>query len=151
MTGPFLPGGQSELPARRFVLFADGDNSIRHIDESVLLRDGGFPDTYWVSPSLNNQIEDLEATLTLVTLMYVATAAGTLLLDVSKDGGLTWEQEKSLAVAETSVVRRVSAGFNLTGYDLRFRIRFPSASLVLVHEYSARLLPRSEHITLEEG
>jgi hypothetical protein len=151
MTQPYLPGGQAELPALRFILFADGGNQVRRINESLLTRPEGFPSTYWVSPALNSEIEDLEATLTLITLMYIATGVGTLLLDVSKDGGQTWEQEKSLEVSEALVIRRVSAGFNLTGFDLRFRIRFPESPLILIHEYSARILPRSEQITLGNG
>jgi hypothetical protein len=148
MTEPFLPPGVDRLPARRFIVWADHTHRIRHIDESRLDRVGETVLAYWDSPSLNGgQGEDREFTLTRLLLVYSAADDSEVAVRASGDGGVSWEEAIFFEVLESGVgVKRVARGFNVSGFDLRFRVVFPEDEVVIIHEYSARLLPRSEYI-----
>jgi len=147
MTEPFLPPGVDRLPARRFVLWADWNNRVRQIDESRLDRAGDTVLAYWDSPSLNGEGEDREFTLTRLLLAYSASANSEVVVRASGDGGVTWHDAISFDIVESDVgLKRIARGFNVSGFDIRFRVIFPQDEVVIVHEYSARLLPRSEYI-----
>lgn len=146
MTEPFLPAGVDSLPARRFVLLADETNRVRAIDESRLDRVGTTVDAYWDSPTLNAGAQAREATLKWVHLSYSASSASEIALRASGDGGVTWSDATFQAVYTDIGLKRVAAGFNVSGYDLRFRVVFPQDEVVIIHEYNARILARSEYI-----
>lgn len=147
MTEPFLPSGVDRLPARRFILWADWNHRVRQIDESRLDRAGETILAHWDSPSLNGEGEDREFTLTRILLAYSASSTSEIALRASGDGGVTWYEAISFSIVSSGRgLKRVAVGFNVSGFDLRFRVIFPEDEVVIVHEYSARLLPRSEYI-----
>lgn len=146
MTEPFLPSGVDSLPARRFVLLADDTNRVRAIDESRLDRLGTTVDAYWDSPCLNAGAQDREATLKRVHLTYSASSDSGFAVRASGDGGVTWSDANFVAAFTDIGLKRVAVGFNVSGYDLRFRVVFNQDEVIVIHEYNARILARSEYI-----
>jgi hypothetical protein len=100
----------------------------------------------WESPILNNMQDFRElATLSLIELSYSSTEATTIIVE-AKSGNSDWTMPLSgapVTIANTSgALKTVSVGFNLTGFDLSFRIRFNQASRPNIHAYEPRLVVR---------
>jgi hypothetical protein len=139
---PYLPGGQANLPAERFLLFADGTNQVQVLDESEKLGDGVAFDGHWTTPTLNRQNQIEAYTLTAFRIYYSAEADTTVTIRVSGDGGNTWSETKQVAVSGTeNEIRRAAKGFNTTGYDLRVQIVFDTETLVKVFGFRVTLVP----------
>lgn len=145
MTAPYLPSGQSQLPANRFVLFAGTDNRVYRVDESLLTKDGASFDAVWESPTLlrAQEIAGRIITISRILLYYMASADTTITVDGSPDGGENWTVSRIVELSKTDGgTRTVSVHLGVTGHDARFRIRLLSDDLVVVHRYRAYLIPR---------
>lgn len=145
---PYLPGGVDELPESRVILFADQNNEVRAIDESLVTRAGESFVGKHQSPSLNR--EDLSRIYTLRRLMlfYEAQADTTLLIRASGNGGEVYDpaDDQRVNLVETAERhRRVLALFNVSGFDLRFRLDFDTDVLVNVLGYVAYVQPGTDH------
>ena len=107
-------------------------------------KDGYISGGYWVSPSLNNNQEE-ELTIKALFLRFQAPSITTFGIQASGDGGVNWvngNRGAGFAVpATTTGIKRISDFFNVTGYDVRFRLNFPAA---LLHgfEWEARVVVR---------
>jgi hypothetical protein len=113
---------------------------------SDMTRAGSGFEAIWESPVLNNgeQFREL-TTLTLIELTYSSTGNTSIILEAKADNG-AWTMPLSgtaLPLANTGGgLKTVTAGFNLTGFDLRFRLRFTEASRPEIHSYEPRLVVR---------
>ncbi len=124
------------------VIFAGSDDIVRQFDV-----DNPCDGAYWVSPMLNRGNKEAEFSLAQVILRYQAAAATTLVIEASNDGGVTWTAGNKVTVtlaATTSNIRRAVQGFSLGGYDLRFRITFPSDEFVTINSWRADLVERGD-------
>lgn len=100
---------------------------------------------YWESPTLNRKDPRAEYMLNRVVLKYRADSATTITIQASGDGGLTWTSgfKSAVTVNETDKeIRRAFQGFEVSGYDLRFRILYPSDATVLLYDWVATLVER---------
>lgn len=142
---PYLPAGVSELPAERFLLFADTAHLVQRIDEANKQKNLTSFTGFWESPTLNQVEDGFEYTLSELMLFYGAEANTTLTIRASGDGGDTWAEVQVVnLLATVDEIKRVMAGFNVTGFDVRFRIEFDTDVLVNVYGYRPTLIKRSD-------
>jgi hypothetical protein len=102
---------------------------------------------YWTSPTLNRKKSQAEYTINKVIVRYKAEGDSSLIIHASGDGGVTWEEgyKTSVDVNETSgQIRRAVQAFDVTGYDLRFKIMFPSDEIVTLQSWEAFISERGE-------
>lgn len=145
---PYLPPGQSELPAERYILFADTSNVVVRIDETATAKIAAAFTAEWQSPTLNQLREGFVYQLASLELLYAAIANTTLDISASGDGGENWSAPQSLAIPSTTLrVDRVRVDFvdpAVTGFDLRFRLQFVTTDLINVYGYRPHLVERGE-------
>lgn len=139
---PYVPEqGTDELPALRYVIFADSSHQIQHIDESANTVQG-----YWESPSLvRPELSQLAAVwgVTALLLYYSSKEDRTIGIQWTPNGGSDWREERSWTLLATGGgIRSKLKGFNVTGSDLRFRLIFREAQPLSIHAYRPRLIPR---------
>lgn len=145
MALPFLPGGVDELPARRFVLFADEDNTVQKQDESVKTADGQTFVGEWVSPSLNRGEPSFLWTIIECQFLYTAEADTTMTVEASGDGGATWFNTREVNLkGGTDELRSVNVSLNITGDDVRVRVLLDTNILVKLLGYRPRLVRRGD-------
>ena len=128
--------------AGRDIIFVGSDGVVRQFDKTT-----PCTNAFWVSPMLNREKRGAEYTLSKVTLKYEAEAATTIVIEASDDGGSTWSTGFKSTVdlaATTGEIRRAIQGFNITGYDLRFRITYPTGVIVDIHNWRADLVARGD-------
>jgi hypothetical protein len=141
---PFQPGGVRELPASRVVLLADDQNRVRAIDERTVRRLDQKVESSWESPSLNRKDMDREYTFTRLVLLYSADETSTFEVEVTGDGS-NYSSPETLTVEDTEGrLKRVVIGPNVSGFDLRFRVLMEEDEIINIHEYTARMVERSE-------
>lgn len=120
---------------------ADGTNNVYQL--------GSQPtdEAYVTSPTLNQENRQAEYSLSRVVVRYEAEAATELQIRASGDGGQSWEDaindDPDLA-STTGNLRRAMAAFNVTGYDLRFRVDFPSDTEVQLVDWRAEIIERDQ-------
>lgn len=141
---PYLPPGQSSLPAERFILFADTANLIQRIDETAVQKNGANFTSTWESGTLNRLDEGHTFELTVLELWYAATAT-TISVSASGDGGETYSTPEIVTLITTpNQIARVLAGLDVTGLDLRFKIEFDTNILVNIYGYRPHLIDRGD-------
>jgi hypothetical protein len=121
-------------------------NQVYRMASGVTTRVGATFEGMWESPPLNNMQDFRElSTLTLIELSYSSTEATTIIVEAKADNG-EWTMPLSgtpVTIANTAgTLKTVSVGFNITGFDVRFRIRFNQASRPNIHAYEPRLVVR---------
>ena len=121
-------------PFGRYILFADASHVTQVFNESLQTVGGVSFTSEAISQSLNRQqAVRRKATMRVLTLDYVAAGATTILVAVSGDGGANWsEQNVSLLASTQARVQTVSVPCEVTGYDIRYRLRYPNDVLVTV-------------------
>lgn len=142
-TEPFVPTpGVDDLPALRYVIYADENHKVQHISESANTLQG-----YWESPSLvRPELSQVAAVwgVTALLLYYSARDDSSIGIQWTFNGGGDWTDESLWPLtASAGSVRSDLRGFNVTGFDLRFRLIFQEATPVSIHGYRPRLIPRS--------
>lgn len=145
---PWLPGGVSELPAARFLLFADDTHVVQRIDESALQLAGVSFTGVWETGRLNaGSIR--EVTLRYLTLVYMSQSNSTITVKASGDGGTTWEVSVlgTIAASTDDRLQRKQFGFNVTGYDLRVRIELDQNVLFTIHELHPVIAARGQYVS----
>ncbi len=144
---PYLPPGQSDLPAERFILFADDTNLVLRIDEAAVQKNLVSFTAEWQSPTLNQINEGHSFSLAALELYYSGTAT-TLSLSASGDGGETFSTPQVIAVQTTPLrVDRLRVDFDdVTGFDIRFRIQLDTDVLVNIFGYRPHLVDRGDLI-----
>ncbi len=147
MALPYLPPGQSELPAERFILFADTGSLVQRIDEAEVQKNLVSFIGLWISPTLNQIVEGHEFSLTLLELYYAATAT-TISVSASGDGGETFSTPQVIALFTTPErIDRVAIGFDdVEGIDVRFKIELDTDVLVNIYGYRPHLIDRGDLI-----
>ncbi len=149
-TIPYLPPGQSELPAERFLVFATTGNAVVRIDETATAKIAAAYTAEWQSPTLNVVEEGKEMTLASLDLYYAAGAATSVDISASSDGGETFSTPQTIALlAVIDQIRRVRVDFNdpsVTGFDLRFRIQMILTDIVNIYGYRPHLIDRGDLI-----
>lgn len=145
---PWLPGGQDELPAERFIVFADDSNVVQRIDETLTTKDGASFTAEWQSPTLNQLDEGKEFQLEALEIFYAALAATTVAVSASADGGETWTTPQNInLLISAGQMRRVRADFDgVTGFDVRFRLQMDQDELVSIFGYRPHLVDRGDLI-----
>lgn len=145
---PWLPGGQDELPAERYIIFADGANVVQRIDETFLTKDGTNFTGEWQSPTLNQIEEGKEFSLAALELYYTALGATTVAVSGSGDGGETWTTPQNVALSiSAGRIRRTRVDFDdAIGFDVRFRIQMDQNVLVNIFGYRPHLVDRGDLI-----
>lgn len=148
---PYLPGGVTELPANRFVLWADGTNQIQRLDESAVQKDGADFTGHWETGTLNQIGEGREYTLHAMELIYSALANTTITVYVSGDGGEIFSAGQQVTIPITAGrIDRVIVGLSgldeATGFDLRFRIELDTNVLVNIFGYRPHFADRGDLI-----
>lgn len=148
---PYLPGGVAELPAERFILFADTGRDVMRIDEATLLKDGVGFTSHWTTPTLNQLAEGREFTLRAVEILYSALAATSIRVLVSNNGGETFSAATVVPLPQTlGRVARVWATFDnvgeATGFDLQVRFEMDQNVLCVLYGYKPHLVDRGELI-----
>ncbi len=144
---PYLPPGQTDLPAERFILFADIANIVQRIDEADVQKDGVSFTSTWESPTLNQVEEGHEFTLSLLELFHSGLAT-TAKVSASGDGGKTFSTPQTITFPLTGAeeVARVVAGFDVTGFDLRFKIELDTDVLINIYGYRPHMVDRGDLI-----
>jgi hypothetical protein len=143
---PFLPPGQTSLPAERFILFADPSNDVQRIDEASVQKDGGSFTSEWQSGTLNRVEEGKTFELALLDIFYSAFAT-TISVAGSGDGGETWGPDQVATLVLTpDKIETVRVGLGVTGTDLRFRILFDTDILVNIYGFRPHLVERGDLI-----
>ena len=137
---PYLPSGVNDLPAERFVIFADKLNRIQRFAESESTYDGQAFTGFWESVTLNKQeIGRLWKFLSL-RVLYFCEANATASFEFTADGGDNWTPITAGIVATTGLRTRTAIFYpNLIGEDLRFRINFGS-TIYNVVAFDARIV-----------
>ena len=123
------------------LIFAGADRIIREFNLA------GFAGGYWISPMLNRADREAEFDLAKVILRYEASAATSIVIEGSGDGGVTWVAGRDTTVSltpTTSELNRATQSFEVSGRDTRFRITFPTDAKVIVRSWQAELVQRSE-------
>lgn len=148
---PYLPGGVAELPAERFILFADNLNDVMRIDESVFTKDGASFTARYDLPTLNQLREGHQFTLRAFELYYVALTTTSVRVLSSGDGGQTYSAAQVVALPQTTGrIARVWVTFEglteATGDDLRVRLEFDQNALPVIYGYRPHLVDRGELI-----
>jgi len=139
---PYAPkAGEDDLPALRYIIFADLTHQIQHIDESADTIQG-----FWESPSINRiELSQQTAVWSMTTLLlyYTAQEDYSLGISVTGDGGRIWQEESTWTLlASRGGIRNSLKGVNVTGFDLRFRLIFREAQPISIHAYRPKLIPR---------
>ena len=136
---PPLTSGRN-LPAKRFVVFADDDaGQVWHINEAANTIEG-----YWESPDLvrlkgtSDKYNPLPGAWTLhkILLHYICNEDTYVTVSFSTNGGEIWKNERTVRLDQTrggTQVKLVHA--NVTGLDVRMRILFPANELVKIVGY----------------
>ncbi len=147
MALPYLPPGQSDLPAERFILFADTGSLVQRIDEAVVQKNLVSFTGLWISPTLNQIVEGHEFSLSLLELFYAATAT-TISVSASGDGGETFSTPQVISLLTTPErIDRVAISFeDVEGIDVRFKIELDTDVLVNIYGYRPHLVDRGELI-----
>ena len=144
---PYVP---SAYRADRVLLIGDNQNFVQRVDETIFTQDGETITAVWYSPTLNRQDRGFEFTLGYIQIFYSAASETTVTLTASGDGGNTWVAKNvesggaatTTLEATTGQVRTAVAGFNVTGYDLRFKIAFTTNVAAKIFGYSVHLIRR---------
>lgn len=152
MSGPpYLPPGQSSLPAERFILFADTSHQVMQIDESVGTKNGVAFTGEWQSPTLNRDGYHKYSIIRL-GLLYAVSQVMNISVSASANGGATWSADVTVALAISSGLSTAYADFTafgsgegITGFDLRIRIRMADNVPVNIYGYKPFLVKRSEY------
>lgn len=131
-TLPYLPGGQTELPAERHIVFAGDGNIIQKFDESEKRADGATFSASWQSADLNRSQPKTALTLNQVMISYSAERNTNIILEASVDGGINWNVSRSVSLVGTldNQIRDTIVDLFVTGFDIRIRIRFELDELV---------------------
>ena len=147
MALPYLPPGQSDLPAERFILFADTGSLVQRIDEAVVQKNLVSFTGLWISPTLNQIVEGHEFSLSLLELFYAATAT-TISVSASGDGGETFSTPQVISLLTTPErIDRVAISFeDVEGIDVRFKIELDTDVLVNIYGYRPHLIDRGDLI-----
>lgn len=126
--------------------FACDGHIVRRMDSTSYQRAGSPHTGLWESPMLNQKGSSNEETLKRLVLLVDSPDAVTLDVDFSGDGGVTWPQQiAGNVLASNGEIQRVEYfPLNLTGFDLRFRIRFEPDSGLKVPGFIVNTLQRSE-------
>lgn len=141
---PYLPPGQAELPAERFILFADTTNLVQRIDETAVQKNGSNFTSEWQSGTLNQLQEGHIFQLTLLELWYAANAT-TISVSASGDGGATFDTPQAVTLLATPLeIARAVVGFDVSGRDLRFRLQFDTNILANIYGYRPHLVNRGD-------
>lgn len=137
---PYVPN-IAQLPSDRSVIFDSATLGSCEFRENTRLEfDRNFM-AHWVSPSLSPGNED--TTLRTLGFQYSAEKDTFFEVDVSGDGGNNWPETRRYDVTATDKqIRRIRLAFNVTGYDLRFRIKFPTEDVIKIYSYYPSLVKR---------
>lgn len=143
---PYTPTA-GQLPPDRALIFADIDNRVQRIKESVGTI-GGYPfDAWWDSPALNREDTGREYTIRKLMLFYSAEENSSFVVQASGNGGRTWNQWKRVGVLECAgEIKRVLVSLNTTGGDLRFQLLFDRNAVINVFGYLPTLIRRGRQV-----
>lgn len=144
---PYLPPGQSDLPAERFILFADTGNIVLRIDEAAVQKNLVSFTGEWQSPTLNQIKEGFVYSLAALELYYAATST-TLSISGSGNGGETWSTPQVISVLTTTQrIERLRVDFDdVFGFDVRFRLQLDTDVLINIFGYRPHLVDRGDLI-----
>lgn len=146
---PYLPGGLDELPAEKFLLFADENNRIFRIDESNVQKNTTSFTAHWESGTLNQIAEGRLFTLRVLELYYAALATTSVTVKVSGDGGENYDAGQVVSLPITAGrIGRVAVTFDgleeATGDDLRFRLELDTDILANIYGYREHIADRGD-------
>lgn len=143
---PYLPPGQSDLPAERFILFADTSNLVLRIDEAVVQKNLVSFTGEWQSGTLNQLREGSVFSLAALELFYAAISATTLSISGSGDGGENWSVPQIVVMQATpGRIERLRVDFDdVTGFDVRFRLQLDTDVLANIYGYRPHLIDRGD-------
>lgn len=145
MALPFLPPGQTDLPAERFIVWADDTNLVLRVDEAEVQKDGVSFTSEWQSGTLNPIREGFVFELTRIEFIYAATGITTASISASGDGGENWSAPQTLNFVLTpGQIPRAVVDFGVTGFDLRFRIQLDTDVIVNIFGYRPHLVDRGD-------
>lgn len=143
---PWLPSGENELPASRFVLFANTSHMVQKMDESAITLNGTSFTGIWESGSLNKG-EIVEKTLRYLTITYISRVNTTVRVRASGNGGDTWiNKTVSLEASSGEEIQRAQVRFGVTGYDLRIRLELIEDALFHIYELHPVIARRGEYV-----
>lgn len=140
---PYFPETEGDLPANRFLIFADQSNLVRVLDESKAQKKGQSFTGYWTSPTLNRKDPSRECTLRRIIVFYDAQSSTTITVRASGDGGDNWNESKTVSLASGDGLRKAT-GFNTTGIDLRVQFRFDQDIVVGISGFTYKYVLRSD-------
>lgn len=125
---PWLPAGASELPAERFVAFADTNNLVQLLNESVKTLDGASFTGIYLSHTLNRKNPAKIYTIKEIAIFYATGVDHTITVRGSGDGARTFPVSKVVALRATlnGQVDQVSIPLGVSGKDLRVQFEFDS-------------------------
>lgn len=133
--------GEDSVPSLRFIILADGGNTIQLIDETADVVSG-----FWESPTLNRTEAGQQAVWTLKKLLlyYSANDDVRVLLQTTGDGGRIWSETIGWDLkAGRGAIKSSLKGVNQTGFDLRFRLGFRNKRPVSILAYRPTLIERA--------
>jgi hypothetical protein len=126
------------------ILFTPTTFQVRAISPDVLTRDGSPHTGIWESPPLNPRGDSSLFTLDRLILLISSDDEVTLPVEFSFNGGRTWPVEREGQILESEEgIQRIAYFPSVTGFDLRFRIRFEPDSRLTIQDYITKLVRRS--------
>lgn len=145
---PYLPPGQSDLPAERFILFADITNLVLRIDEAAVQKNLVSFTGEWQSGTLNQLNEGHVFSLTALELFYASRGVTSLDISGSGDGGETWSAPQTIVMQATpNRTERLRVDFDdVVGFDVRFRLQLNTDILANIYGYRPHLIDRGDLI-----
>lgn len=118
------------------------DNVVQELDKEGVIADG-----YWTTGTLNRKNSAAQYTITRMVFRYEAAGVDIVEVEASGNGGLTWVPCLSRGfstVDSLGQIRRAHVAFNVTGYDLRVRVKLPEDTLVRILRGRPEIIERGE-------
>lgn len=145
---PYLPPGQSDLPAERFILFVDTTNLVLRIDEAAVQKNLVSFTAEWQSGTLNQLNEGHVFSLASLELFYATRGLTSLDISGSGDGGETWSTPQTIELLSTpDRTERLRVDFDdVVGFDVRFRLQLNTDILANIYGYRPHLIDRGDLI-----
>ena len=135
---------------RTRILYVGADPEDDEPDDNVVLeldKEGVIADGYWTTGTLNRKNSAAQYTITRMVFRYEAAGVDIVEVEASGNGGLTWVPcfgRGFTTVDSNGQIRRAHVGFNVTGYDLRVRVKLPEDTLVRILRGRPELIERGE-------
>lgn len=122
-----LPGGQSELPAEKEIVFGLAGIGVAHARPDLIQGVGVDTVAFWESGEIARLDPHKMYTFQEVTLLYIADVNTIVSVEASGDSGVTWTTKSVTFLAAAEPTHR-TVYINVTGPAMRFRLEHTNSN-----------------------